>query len=884
MRGMRRPWLHTLWQGVLLGLLGALLLLLIGFGAAVGIYGYYAASLPAPAELHQRAAAFKSTKIYDRRGRLLYEVFDPTGGKRTLVRLDEVPRHTIEAIVATEDETFFTNPGLNPFSILRALYQDLRQGELVQGGSTITQQVVKNLFLTRERTLSRKIKEAILAAELTRRYTKAEILEAYLNEVYFGNLAYGLGAAAETYFGKHVSRLTLAESALLAGLIQSPALYDPYTDPQAALNRRAAVLRLMRENGYITAAQQQEALAAPLALVPRDVVMEAPHMVMFVREQLERLYGTQTLYGSGLQVYTTLDIELQHMAEEVIRQHMPALREYKATNAALVAIDPTTGDILAMVGSADFYSREIDGQVNVTRQLRQPGSTIKPFTYLAAFERGWTPATMLMDVRQAFPDGANPPYVPENYDHKEWGPVSLRMALASSRNIPAVSTLHQVGLPALLELSQRLGILSLNRPDYGLSLTLGGGDVTLLEMTAAYGALANGGRRVTPRSVLHIEDQRGNVLLEQKAAPMEQAVDPRYAYLITDILADNAARTPAFGAQSPLLLSVPAAVKTGTTDDYRDSWTVGYTPELVVGVWVGNNDNTPMEGLSGSKGAARIWHDVMEKAVAGRPVTGFPRPDGLVEVIVCAVSGQRPTEHCPATRTEWFPAERLPGTCTVHRIVGICRASGKLATEFCPLEGVEERVVEDYGPSFDSWARERGLSVPPREPCPLHRQPARVEIRVERSSESNTLRIMGTTEVVDFAAYWVEYGQGEAPNGWIPLTPHIVSPVHNGVLCLWSPTGMAPGQYTLRLVVSDRYGHLYQASTMAWVEEPAQLTATAAVAIPSPNATWPLPWPTPTSPPSRTATPPLIRPNWGPTPVATQGGMISETPHRPPRR
>jgi 1A family penicillin-binding protein len=872
LRPLRSVW-STLGQGILLGVMGALLLILLGVGVGLGIYGVYAASLPSPDELHDRAAAFKSAKIHDRRGRLLFEVFDPTGGRRTLVRIEEVPGHLIDAVVATEDETFFVNPGLNPFAILRALLADLREGEIVQGGSTITQQVVKNLFLTPERTLSRKVNEAILAAELTRRYSKNEILEIYLNEVYYGNLAYGMGAASETYFGKHVSRLTLPEAALLAGLIQSPALYDPYTHPQAALARRAVVLRRMRESGLITAAQEREASAAPLDLVPREVVMEAPHMVMYVREELERQYGTEALYGGGLQVYTTLELALQHQVEEIVRQQMAELSERGASNAAVVVMDPRTGDILAMVGSVDFY-RPGDGQVNVARRLRQPGSTIKPFTYLAALERGWTPGTMLMDVRQAFPDGANPPYTPENYDKKEMGPISLRTALACSRNIPAVSTLHQIGLPALLDMSHRLGMVSLNRPDYGLALTLGGGDVTLLEMVAAYGALANGGQRVTTRPVLRIVDQQGAVWLDQDPPAMPQVVDPRHAYLISHILADNEARVPAFGRGSVLEWRSdrpsPVAVKTGTTDDYRDSWTVGYTPEVVVGVWVGNNDNTPMDRLTGSRGAALIWREVMELALEGQEHDEWPRPDGLVELEVCALSGQRPGPHCTETRHELFLADHLPEECTVHRVVQVCQITGALAAEHCPKDTVEERVVEDYGPSWDGWAQAQGIDIPPRESCTLHQRPVHVALRVAEQSEGRSiagiLRLVGSTDIPDFAAYWVEVGRGEQPSHWTPVTPPIAAPVMDSTLCNWDSARVEPGLYTLRLVVSDQHGHRYQATTTASIER---------MATPTPSISpTPLPSLTPTALPKTptpisTATPTSAPPTWTPSPVST---------------
>ncbi|MFP3897286.1 MAG: transglycosylase domain-containing protein [Anaerolineales bacterium] len=847
---------HLILRGVVLGVLIVLFVVLLATVSALGVYAYYGTSLPSPRELYERTTPFKSTKIYDRHGELLFEIFDPLHGRRTVVDFQEIPDVVVESVVATEDATFFSNPGVNPLAIARALYVDLRSGEIVQGGSTITQQLVKNLFLTSERKLSRKVKEAILSAEITRRYSKTEILEVYLNEVYFGNLAYGIGAAAETYFGKKVEDLDLAEAALLAGLLQSPARYDPYTNPEVALARRRTALRLMREEGYITRAQEQAADAEPLNLNPQDIVMRAPHMVTHIRQELEDLYGTERLYNGGLQVYTTLDMETQRLAEEIAQEHITELSARGATNAALVTMDPDTGQVLAMLGSVDFYDSTIDGQVNVATRPQQPGSAIKPFTYLAALERGWTAGTMLMDLEQTFPDGANPPYKPTNYDHEEWGPVSLRTALACSRNIPAVYTLHEVGLPALLELTSRLGIRSLVREDYGLSLALGGGDVTLLEMTAAYSALANGGRRVTPQTLLYITDQQGQVIMPETTPEMPEVVDPRHAYLLTDILADNEARTRAFGANSPLRLSFPSAAKTGTTDEYRDSWTIGYTPRLATGVWVGNNDNTPMDRVSGNQGAAPIWHDFMETALGSEPQPDFVRPEGLVEEEVCPISGEKPTNRCPPPRMEIFLDDNVPPSCTVHTRLKICGVTGKLATEFCPEESVVERAYEDYGPAWDEWAQEQGFNVPPRETCSLHDLPARVSLHSFSAPLEGVVQVRGSTEISDFAYYMVERGWGTDPERWERITPEIKAPVVDGVLCRWDTRGLKNGTYTLRLVVVDGHGYRYRTREVATLENP----------TPTPS---PTPTATPTSSPTLTPTPTVVTPSPTATYTAT---------------
>lgn len=707
-------------QGLALGLLLLAFTGLIALAAGLGIYATYAARLPLPEELHQRANRFKTMRILDRQGNLLYEVIDPTGGRRRLVSYSDLPQHLVDAVVSTEDSSFFVNPGFSPAAIVRALLANLRAGGIAQGGSTITQQLVKMTFLTDEQTVERKVKEAILAAEITRRYSKEEILEIYLNEVYLGNLSYGVAAAAETYFRKDVKDLTLAESALLAGMLQSPPSYDPYTQPERARGRRATVLRLMLLDGRITMSEFDEAANSPVSVVPPTAVMRAPHFVMLVRQELERQYGSEELYTSGWDVYTTLDLALQREAERVVAEGVAGLAAHNASNGALVALSPATGEVLAMVGSADFWSEAISGQVNMAVSPRQPGSTIKPITYMVALERGWTPATMLMDVAQQFPDGANPPYVPRNYDQREWGPLSLRSALANSRNIPAVSTLQLVGLPDMIAGAERLGITTFTRPDYGLSLTLGGGEATLLQMTGAYAVLANGGRQATPQVLLRIADRQGRTVWARPAGAPRQVVDARIAYLLTDILDDDATRQRAFGVDNPLALPFPAAAKTGTTNDYRDSWTIGYTPDLAVGVWVGNSDYAAMDELSGARGAALIWRQAMLTLLGDSERPAFQRPEGLVEVQVCTVSGQRPTSSCPSSRTELFLTENTPGACTVHRAVAVCSASGQLATEQCPRDQVRDVQVTDLGPEWDGWAVANGLTPPPRQACTVH--------------------------------------------------------------------------------------------------------------------------------------------------------------------
>ncbi len=834
-------------HGLQVGLLALSAAVLLASLAALGLYAYYARTLPSPQELYSRTNPYRSTRICDRQGRLLFEVFDPMAGRRTVVEIEEIPYVVIASTVATEDGSFYSHPGVDLKAILWALYQDLRQDEVTYGGSTITQQVTKMVLLSPERTLRRKLQEAILAAELTRTYSKDDILEVYLNESYYGNLAYGIFAASEAYFGKPVAQLELHEAALLAGILQTPAYYDPYAYPEEALGRRNYVLYLMRRQGFISEAQRAEAAALPLGVQPQTFVMEAPHLVVQVRQELERLYGTEVLYKGGLQVYTTLDLDLQRMVEQVVADRMLDLRTLDASNAALVALDPANGDVLALLGSADFWDAGIDGQVNVALNPRQPGSTLKPFVYLAALERGWTPSTMLMDAAQDFGGGPN---WPTNYGNREHGPVSLRMALGSSLNIPAVFTLREVGMDAYLDVAQRVGLASLADPGYDLSAALGTTNVTLYELTAAYGALASGGERVAPRTILRITDEAGNLLLGEPEPVRTRAMDARHAYMLTDVLSDNAAREAVFGADNPLALPFAAAAKTGTTDDYRDSLTVGYTSDLVLGVWVGNNDSHPMQGLTGMRGAATLWRDVMLQAHAGGAPAPFERPNGLVEAAVCAVSGMAPTDLCDETRTELFLEGALPAACSVHQRVHVCNASGLLATEFCPLDGVQDLLVHDYGERWDAWARDRGLVTPPRQVCTLHTAARYVDLRVTTTPVTGAVVVQGSADIPSMAYYVVEYGAGYTPQQWTSITPQLGTSVHDGMLCIWDTQGLTGSIYTLRLVVVDTQGQRFEARTVVEVLAP---TPTPALA----NTRTPVPVPVRTVIVRRTPTPTL---------------------------
>ncbi|HMQ56789.1 MAG TPA: PBP1A family penicillin-binding protein, partial [Anaerolineae bacterium] len=549
--------------------------------------------LPSAAELKARTFRFETTRILDREDNLLWEIIDPTGGRRTPVTLDQISPDLINATIATEDRFFYTNVGVDPIAIVRAVYYNVSEGGIVSGASTITQQLAKNVMLTPEertqQSLTRKIKEAVLAVEIDRRYSKDEILEIYLNQIYYGNLAYGIEAAAQTYFGKPAKDLTLAEASLLAGLPQAPATHDPYTNPDGAMARQADVLRLMNEAQYISPEQARSAQFTTLdSLRPLDSAFEAPHFVTYVRRELERTIPADLIYQYGLTVKTTLNPRLQEIAEQEVARQIDALAGRNVSNGALVAMNTSTGEILAFVGSKDYQDESIDGQVNMAISPRQPGSTIKPLTYLAAFEKlNWTPSTLIMDLPVEYPDGAGNIYQPRNYDDKFHGPVSVRTALANSYNIPVIKALELLGVDALKAMASRLGITTLTQDYYGLSLTLGSGEISLVEMTGAYQAIGNGGQLVSPTSILEIRDNYGTPITPVRPQP-QQVLRPEHAYLMTSILADNEARSRSFGPDSYLRLSRPAAAKTGTTNDFRDNWTIGYTPDIITGVWVGN--------------------------------------------------------------------------------------------------------------------------------------------------------------------------------------------------------------------------------------------------------------------------------------------------------
>ena len=823
------------------------------FAGTMGLYAYYARELPDPGVLSRRQV-FQTARILDRNGELLEELVDPSGGRRTLVSISEIPRVVKDATIAAEDASFYENPGFELRAVGRALSQLALHGEPRSGASTITQQLVKNTLLGPEQTAERKIKEAFLAMELTRRYSKDQILEMYLNEINYGNRAYGIQAAAETYFGKRVKDLTLAEATLLAGLPQAPAYYDPYTNLPEARERQKYVLEQMVRVGAASPQQAAAAATAPLDLRPRaaNVSSEAPHFVNYVRQLVEDQLGTDALFRGGLQITTTLDLGLQHTAEQVARKHIEAIRARNATNAALVAIKPVTGEILSMLGSVDFDDPSIDGQVNVALAERQPGSTLKPFTYLTAFAKGWNPATLVMDVPTVF--GGN--YRPNDYDNKFRGPLRVREALAQSLNVPAVQALEFVGVRDMLATAHRMGIRTLRQPErYGLSVTLGGGEVRLLDLTFAYAAFANEGRQVgvpvpparrepgfrqfDPVAILKIVDSAGKVLYEYTPPQPVEVADPRLVYQITSILTDDEARAPTFGRNSALVLpDRPAAVKTGTTDDYRDSWVMGYTPDLVTGVWVGNTDNSPMKDVLSVRGAGQIWHAFIEAALDGTPPRPFVRPPGVVEAEVCALSGLLPTPECRDNSSPihgtihdiFVPGVNLPTRQDdMHQQVEVCVVNGKRVTPLVPPNARELRVFVAFPEPYQAWADAHDYPQPPKERCDdVYKGERRAEIIGPRPADAlvpgPSLPVVGTAYVDDFKNYTLDVGPGPNPTSWSALTEQPPQAVDKGLLGVWNTAGLQPGQFTLRLRVFDSLGNAQEGRTIVSLGGPSPQT------------------------------------------------------------
>lgn len=628
----------------------------IGLGvAAKSTLDQYQATLSNPTVILNTKNT--GTTITDRNGEVLFRGYGAI--ERHNIGLQQMPKPLIDATLATEDPEFYSHHGFSIKGMARAAYHDIRHTAKGQGGSTITQQLVKNTLLTNEKSFDRKFKEVVLSIAMERHYSKDEILQMYLNTIYYGQGSYGVEAASSNYFRKPVNQLSLSESAMLAGLPQSPSLYDPTINKEGAMERRNYVLSRMSELGYVNSDQLAVAKKENITTYPREITVKAPHFVFWVLDQLREKYGQETLERGGITVKTSLDYQKQVQAERIVSEQVAKLHSHNASNGGLVSLDPTTGEVISMVGSIDYYNQDY-GSVNTTLAQLQPGSSFKPIAYAAAFAKGWNGATRVNDVPMRVAQDNGQVYEPKNYDGKFRGPVLLRRALANSLNIPAIEVLKHAQIDSTITLAHSLGVEAPSLTDqnrYGLSLVLGGAEVRPLDMAAVYASFANQGLHVEPQAVMSVNDRFGSNITKADTTPKTQAVDPRIAYMVTNILSDNEARKEEFGPNSPLKLSRPAAAKTGTTNDFRDNWTVGYTPNLVTAVWVGNNDHSAMNNVSGIDGAAPIWHEYMEMASLNTPVKDFAVPTGVVFAKVCAADGGLASPNDPNAITEVFLAE-----------------------------------------------------------------------------------------------------------------------------------------------------------------------------------------------------------------------------------
>ena len=677
-------------------------------GAGVIIFWMSTLKLPDTGSLGDRKI-IQSTKIYDRSGEIvLWDVHEDV--QRTVVSKEDISRHIKNATVAIEDSAFYQHKGIDPAGMFRALLVNIKSGDLTQGGSTISQQLVKNTFLTTDKTFARKIKEIILTLKLEKSLSKDRILELYLNEIPYGGSNYGIEAASKNFFGKTAGDISLAEAAYLASLPKAPTYYSPYGNHLDKLEtRKNIVLDRMVSLNFITQKEADEAKEEEVSFLQKgNNSIKAPHFSILIRSYLEEKYGQDVVEQSGLKVITTLDYPLQEKAEELVTRYTKENKEkFNATNGAMVAIDPKTGQLLVMVGSKDYFNREEDGNYNVAIAQRQPGSAIKPFIYATAFEKGYTPETIVFDLQTEFnpsctPEGmpkegikmeADKCYMPGNYDNKFRGPISLRSSLAESLNVPSVKTLYLAGIMDSLKTIKNVGITTLNDPNrYGLTLVLGGGEVSLLEITGAYATLANNGSRNPTTMILKVEDKNGNVLEEYKNEA-KQVLDKNITLTVTDILSDNDSRAPAYGLRSPLYFDgFQVAAKTGTTNNSRDAWIVGYTPNIVVGSWVGNNDNTPMVKKTAGFIVAPMWNEFMSDMLKNLPKEDFERP-------------KKKEKRKPVLKGEWLGS----------RTYQIDSASGKLATEYTPPELIIEKPIIEVR-SILSWVDKEN----PDGPLPDH--------------------------------------------------------------------------------------------------------------------------------------------------------------------
>lgn len=807
---------------------------LIFLGILIGIFGWFAKDLPTPNKINSRFAA-QTTQILDRNGKLLYEMHGDKN--RILVEFDEIPQDIKDATVAIEDKGFYKHTGFSPTRIVGSALHNVAtrlSGGNLQGGSTLTQQFVKNALLSPEQTYGRKIKELILAIQIEAMYKKDDILKMYLNEIPYGSNAYGVKVAAKTYFDKDLKDITLEEAAILAALPQAPTYYSPYGENKdILLARKDLVLQLMAEQGYISQEEADEAKEKEITFASNPYgSIEAPHFVMYVRQKLVEKYGEQMANEGGLKVYTTLDKDLYDIANKAVKEiGARNATNYRASNASLVSIDPKTGQILAMVGSRDFFNQEIDGNVNVAIRERQPGSSFKPFAYATLFKKeNWGPGSIMYDVRTDFGGG----YTPRNYDGTFRGATTVRRSLQGSLNIPAVKSLYIAGLNETLKTAHDMGITTLNDPNkYGLSLVLGSGEVKPIDMAAAYGVFANNGIKQDLSWYIKIEDSQGKVLDKYEKRSGKQVLDPQISYLMNDVMSDNNSRAYVFGSNSPL--NIPGynvAAKTGTTDDNKDAWTVGYTPSLSTAVWAGNNDGTKMTNAGGVTAAAPIWNAYMKEALKKFSKEDFKKPSGIKNVTLDAITGRQVTDTTKNKSYDMFPSwYKVPLANGQSIEVKVDKTTGKLATENCPPELVETRIyspiqaeISKNDPAFGrwnppvlAWAKRAGHATStgdiPTEKCDVHTGKDLPTIEFESPTDNQTIE--ETFKVV------LSIG---TPKGLNSVTVTVdgknYTPVANGAYYEVEINFTSYGEKTIKATVKDNASQTATTSIKVIVEEP----------------------------------------------------------------